>query len=89
MATDLAADRPEAKAWSATNQHASSVAALRQINICPDEKLLQNIDFRPVDMNNIDRDLDGSFDFCWSTCALEHLGSIKNGFDFIRIRCEP
>ena len=83
LATDLAEDRPESKAWSATNQHASSVAALRKINICSDEKLLQNIDFRPLDMNNIDRDLDGSFDFCWSICALEHLGSIKKGFDFI------
>ena len=83
LATDLAADRPEAKAWSATNQHTSSVAALRKINICSDEKLLQNIDFRPVDMNNIDRDLDSSFDFCWSICALEHLGSIKKGFNFI------
>ncbi len=66
-----------------TNQHASGVAALRKIGICSDKKLLQNIDFRPVDMNNIDRDLDGSFDFCWSICALEHLGSIKKGFDFI------
>lgn len=35
-------------------------------------------------MNDIDRDLDGGFDFCWSLCALEHLGSIDKGFDFIR-----
>ena len=53
-------------------------------NICPEEKLLQNIDFKTLDMNNIDRDLDRSFDFCWSACALEHLGSIENGFKFIR-----
>ncbi len=84
LATDLPADRPEAKAWSATNQHAASVEALRNRNICPDDKLLENIDFRPLDMNNIDRDLDGLFDFCWSTCALEHLGSMEKGLSFIR-----
>jgi len=24
------------------------------------------------------------FDFCWSSCSLEHLGSIKAGLDFIK-----
>ena len=83
LATDLASDRPEAKAWAATNQHASSVAAVLNRKVCPDEELLQNVVFRSVDMNDIDRDLDGMFDFCWSTCALEHLGSVEKGFDFI------
>ena len=33
-------------------------------------------------MNAIPDDLVG-FDFCWSACALEHLGSLRHGFDFI------
>lgn len=28
--------------------------------------------------------MNGRFDFCWSSCALEHLGSIEAGFSFIR-----
>ena len=35
-----------------------------------------------VDMNNIPSDL-GAHDFVWSCCALEHLGSLKAGLDFI------
>lgn len=34
-------------------------------------------------MNSIPAELTGQFDFCWSACALEHLGSIKNGLRFI------
>lgn len=33
-------------------------------------------------MNAIDPDLTG-FDFCWSSCALEHLGTLQKGLDFI------
>ena len=35
-----------------------------------------------VDMNDIPNSL-RDFDFCWSICALEHLGSIEKGLDFI------
>ncbi len=33
-------------------------------------------------MNNIDKNING-FDFCWSACAFEHLGSIARGLDFV------
>jgi len=33
-------------------------------------------------MNHIPHDLAG-FDFCWSACALEHLGSIELGLQFL------
>lgn len=35
-------------------------------------------------MKGIDADLYGKFDFCWSACALEHLGSINEGLEFVR-----
>ena len=38
--------------------------------------------FRPVDMNAIPADLRG-FDFTWSSCALEHLGTLRRGADFV------
>jgi 2-polyprenyl-3-methyl-5-hydroxy-6-metoxy-1,4-benzoquinol methylase len=38
--------------------------------------------FRAVDMNAIPNDL-GKHDFIWSSCALEHLGSLRHGIYFI------
>jgi SAM-dependent methyltransferase len=82
-ATDLDQSRPEAEAWQLTTQHASTVESLRRRDICPDSNALANIDFRAIDMNAIPSEFDGQFDFCWSTCALEHLGTLENGLKFI------
>ena len=38
--------------------------------------------YRDVDMNAIPRDL-RDFDFTWSSCALEHLGTLAAGMDFV------
>ena len=42
----------------------------------------QRVTFRPVDMNALPADLTG-FDFAWSSCALEHLGTLEAGMDFV------
>jgi SAM-dependent methyltransferase len=83
LATDLAADRAEAEVWRLTDQHAATVEAIRRPEICPDPKLLGNIEFQEVDMNAIPSEFEGQFDFCWSTCALEHLGTLESGLKFI------
>ena len=83
IATDLDAPMPEAAVWRQTAQHAGAVEAIRRADICADPGLLANIEFRPVDMNAIPAEFDGKFDFCWSTCALEHLGTLDNGLAFI------
>ena len=38
--------------------------------------------FAPVDMNSIPADLQ-DFDFCWSACSFEHLGSLEHGIRFV------
>jgi SAM-dependent methyltransferase len=83
LATDLDPDREESEIWRATKQHSVSAETYRRRDICPDENLLANIDFRPVDMTTLPSDFDGQFDFCWSACACEHLGSIANGLEFV------
>ena len=83
VASDLAADDARAQAWSKTNQHADSLEALRFSTICADEIFDRQVSYRPVDMNDIPPDLTG-FDFTWSSCSLEHLGSIEKGLTFIR-----
>jgi hypothetical protein len=46
------------------------------------------VEFRPVDMRRPDPDLK-DFDFTWSSCALEHLGSIDAGIKFVldQLKC--
>jgi len=83
LATDLAPERPESQAWINSGQHVAAFEKLRRPGICADESRLANIEGAYVDMNAIPADLDGQFDFCWSICSLEHLGSIANGLNFI------
>ncbi|SNB65591.1 Methyltransferase domain-containing protein [Arboricoccus pini] len=83
VATDQAAAQAVESGWTETNQHASSLLQLRRPKICPDEELERLVQVREADMNDIPRDLDGSFDFCWSACCFEHLGSLAAGADFV------
>lgn len=82
LATDMAALAAEQAGWSLTAQHAHGIEGLRVPWICPDDMFDRNVRFRTCDMNAISPELKG-FDFCWSACALEHLGSIEAGLTFI------
>jgi SAM-dependent methyltransferase len=57
--------------------------------ICVEEVFKFMVTVRNVDMNRIPADLHDGFDFLWSCCALEHLGSLQAGIDFIldSIKC--
>jgi Methyltransferase domain len=48
-----------------------------------------NLKFRHVDMNEIPAELEGRFDFLWSSCALEHIGGLRAGGNFVldAMRC--
>jgi hypothetical protein len=81
-ATDLEPDGKIEAGWEATHQHANGKEALRNRVICEDGLFDRNVEFRFCDMNAVSDDLVG-YDFCWSACALEHLGSIEKGLAFI------
>ncbi|WP_336980709.1 SAM-dependent methyltransferase [Altererythrobacter fulvus] len=83
LATDLEPQRALESGWVDTAQHAASKAELNARALCAPEPFERLVDFRFMDMNAIDGDLKEAFDFCWSACALEHLGSIEQGLDFI------
>ena len=82
LATDLDFDEAKEIGWVSTNQHAKNLASLNSLKICEDEQFNKLCRFKNVDMNNIPDDL-GQFDFVWSACALEHLGNIRLGEEFI------
>ncbi|WP_442678961.1 hypothetical protein ACSBM8_15860 [Sphingomonas sp. ASY06-1R] len=83
LATDQAADDAARSGWVATGQHTFDLSALNQRGICTAKMFSELVSFRAVDMNAIPQSLDESFDFCWSACALEHLGSLEHGLQFI------
>ncbi len=82
VATDMAAEEAQAAGWTETAQHAAGKETLARPALCDPKVFDRNVSFRTVDMNAVPDDLTG-FDFCWSACALEHLGSIDHGLDFI------
>ena len=81
LITDLPQNDARAKAWSATNQHASIEKAYHG-HLTSRQAFDRHVSYRDVDMNVIPDDL-RNFDFCWSLCAFEHLGTIRRGLDFV------
>jgi glycosyltransferase involved in cell wall biosynthesis/SAM-dependent methyltransferase len=86
LASDQDSEGARGGGWSATNQHSSGLADLNVHGVCDPGEFARLVSFRHIDMNDIPGDL-GSFDFCWSACAFEHLGSIRRGIDFVRNAC--
>jgi SAM-dependent methyltransferase len=82
VATDLAPTSREALGWTRSGQHAFGVDGLLRPNVCDPEAFRKLVTWRAVDMKSIPDDLKG-FDFCWSVCSLEHLGSLRDGVEFI------
>lgn len=82
LATDQAEDLALSNGWSASNQFAGKLDGLNEKGLCEDRTFRKLVSFRTVDMREIPNDLTG-FDFTWSSCAFEHLGSIDAGIEFI------
>jgi hypothetical protein len=90
----LATDAPEegatdSEGWRKTDQFAGKALDLFFPEIVSLESFERLVSYSPLDMNAIPADLDGQFDFCWSSCSLEHLGSLAHGMDFIEASLRP
>lgn len=83
LATDLDVRDAAEVGWADSAQHAASKASLNDLGLCPPKEFDQLVHFEYCNMNQIPSKFDGQFDFVWSSCALEHLGSIENGKNFI------
>lgn len=83
VASDLFSTDAHAGMWKDNDQHAASLDDLNRDGICPSDVFRRNVTFRAVDMNDVPDDL-ADFDFAWSSCALEHLGTLDAGVAFLR-----
>jgi len=80
--TDLPPDAAKGRGWMETDQHTSSADLAFRDYLVGRAQFDRNVELRYVDMNEIPPDL-RDYDFCWSICALEHVGSIRQGLAFI------
>lgn len=82
LATDIFPEQGVEKGWTVGDQLCFGIESLNKRGLCDDETLRRHVRYRPVDMNEIPDDLRG-FDFNWSSCSFEHLGSIEKGLAFL------
>lgn len=82
--TDLAPEQSEGLGWVTTGQHTSSLQQVYYPDLVSKNQFERLVRLEYVDMNAIPASMNESYDFCWSICALEHLGSIRKGLDFIK-----
>ena len=81
-ASDQSVEEAVTSGWTASNQFAGNVNRMNEHGLCDPELFDRLVNFRTVDMRNIPDDL-RDFDFTWSSCAFEHLGTIEDGIGFI------
>jgi hypothetical protein len=82
LGTDLLAGTDDPGGWTGTGQRTDSLASMHWPNLIAWSDFQARARFQPADMRTLE-DLSGGFDFLWSSCALEHLGSLEAGLAFI------
>jgi len=83
VATDLGEDQAAITGWANSRQHMKTLAQMNSRTICEQAAFDRLVTMSIADMNKIPEDLRG-FDFTWSSCSLEHLGSLEQGLEFVR-----
>lgn len=76
--------RKEQNVWLNSGQYAESADAVFRPELVDKKVFQRKVLFRHADMRRLPDDLgESGFDFLWSSCAFEHLGSIQAGLDFV------
>lgn len=80
----LATDAPDGEGpWVGGSQWSGNVERLRAPHVVDNAVFDQRVRFQPCDMTRIPEELSGQFDFTWSSCAFEHLGTLEAGMKFV------
>jgi SAM-dependent methyltransferase len=81
-ATDQELSQGISSGWVGYGLHADGLTALNHPRIVAEAELRRLVSFRAVDMNHIPDDLRG-YDFLWSACSLEHVGTLDRALAFV------
>lgn len=83
VATDLDPEGAAAAGWTESGvEYAGNAENLNGFGLCDPGDFDQRVRYMPLDMRRIPDGL-GDFDFTWSSCAFEHLGSLQEGMRFV------
>lgn len=82
LATDMSLSGAKSQGWVSSGQFAAQLADLNAGKHCPADQFERLVTYGEVDMNAIPADI-GEFDFIWSSCAFEHLGTLRRGAEFV------
>ena len=85
----LATDAPADAAAVLSHQPSPRAGPLEALNarrLLPRAEFQARVGFRSVDMRSLPEDL-GAFDFLWSSCAMQRLGGLPQGIEFITKAC--
>jgi len=84
VATDQSLAGAVDAGWVRSAEHSTDLSGLNDRGICTERMFTELVSFAELDMNFIPASFSDKFDFCWSACALEHLGSLEHGLKFVR-----
>ena len=70
--------------WSETGQHATSLEALFHPEKVGVDDFNRLVRFQTADMNDIGDFSSEEYDFLWSNCSMEHLGTLELGTEFVK-----
>ena len=83
LATDQSVADARATGWTDTgHEYAHGLDGLNVHRLCPTALFFERVSYRDVNMLALPLDL-GEFDFTWSSCAFEHLGTLEAGIEFV------
>ena len=81
-ATDLIAS-DTVDIWRSAHQHSDSKDSLFRGDIIDRTAFDERVSFHNADMTDLAAFERNSYDFIWSSCAMEHLGSLTAGLNFV------
>jgi SAM-dependent methyltransferase len=82
-ATDAPSSGDESTPWAESNQHASSLTDVWDRRFISEAEFHKRVAFAHADMRDPDTFPAQPYDFLWSSCAFEHLGSLEAGHQFV------
>ena len=84
LATDLSVENEKSKAWISGDMNAAGdISQLYFKHMCTIEQFRNKVSYIDLDMNHMPGEL-GGYDFCWSSCAIEHVGNLELSKTFLK-----
>ena len=82
-ATDID-DADVAELWRTNNEYGGNLLSLLHPDVTSEDRFHKNVSFYHADMNDLSQFKKHHYDFLWSSCAIEHVGSLEKSISFVK-----